>query len=74
MRVTAIFAVAVIVGALIAHTYPANGAAFTFTTIDVPGAVNTRANGINDAGQIVGFFSNSMGAHGSFTQEAPPPS
>jgi len=30
---------------------------FTFTTIDVPGATNTYAIGINNAGQIVGSFS-----------------
>jgi hypothetical protein len=28
----------------------------SFTTIDVPGAVNTNAQSINDAGQIVGIF------------------
>src|SRR5438132_1289828 len=33
---------------------PAKGASFTFTTIDVPGALETLAYGINDAGQIVG--------------------
>jgi len=37
---------------------PAGGLAFTFTTIDVPGAGLTRAFGINDAGQIVGYFCN----------------
>ena len=29
---------------------------YSFTTIDVPGAKNTFANGINDSGQIVGSF------------------
>ena len=33
-------------------------AIYTFTTIDVPGAFSTYANGINDAGQIVGVFFN----------------
>jgi probable HAF family extracellular repeat protein len=28
----------------------------SFTTIDVPGAPNTNAQGINDSGQIVGYF------------------
>lgn len=34
------------------------GAAYTFTTIDVPfaGAQDTYALGINDSGQIVGFY------------------
>src|SRR5262245_43681980 len=35
---------------------PARGASYTFTTIDVRGGINTQANGINDAGQIVGTF------------------
>ena len=42
-----------------------DGAAYTFTTIDVPGALNTFASGINNAGEIVGSFedhpSGSMG-------------
>jgi len=36
----------------------------TFSTIDVPGASYTEATGINDAGQIVGFFVDSKGVHG----------
>jgi probable HAF family extracellular repeat protein len=52
----------------------------SFTQIDVPGAIGlpitigTVASGINDAGQIVGSFSDSTGDHGfldvggSFTQ------
>ena len=35
---------------------PANAANFNFTQIDVPGEVDTVATGINDAGQIVGYF------------------
>ena len=37
---------------------------YTFTQIDVPGATVTNAFGINNAGQIVGTFLNSTGAHG----------
>lgn len=37
---------------------------YTFTTLDVPGATATRVWGINDAGQIVGDFSNATGTHG----------
>ena len=33
-----------------------DGAAYTFTTIDVPGALNTSAIGINNAGETVGTF------------------
>src|SRR3954463_15670755 len=36
----------------------------SFMQIDVPGATDTQAQGINDAGQIVGLFSDSMGGHG----------
>ena len=33
----------------------------TFTTIDVPGAVETGIAGINTAGEMVGFYANSVG-------------
>jgi probable HAF family extracellular repeat protein len=36
----------------------------SFTTIDVPGATQTCAYGINDLGQIVGSFTDSAGTHG----------
>ncbi len=36
----------------------------SFTTIDVPGATQTCAYGINDLGQIVGLFSDTTGTHG----------
>jgi hypothetical protein len=35
-----------------------------FTTIDVPGGNATLANGINDAGQIAGYYVDSSGEHG----------
>ena len=38
--------------------------AFTFTTIDVPGATETSAVGINAGGDIVGTFLNASGFHG----------
>jgi hypothetical protein len=34
----------------------AQDASYTFTTLDVPGATVTLAYGINDRGQIVGWF------------------
>jgi probable HAF family extracellular repeat protein len=43
---------------------PSQSLAFTFTTIDVPGAVYTTAYGINAAGQIVGFFQDAAVGHG----------
>jgi probable HAF family extracellular repeat protein len=38
-----------------------------FTTFDVPGAASTFASGINDRGQIVGFFIKAL-QHGSCDQ------
>src|SRR5438034_6405193 len=35
-----------------------------FTPIDVPGAFFTEPVGINPEGDIVGFYSNAIGAHG----------
>src|SRR5437773_4169144 len=53
--------------------------AFTFTTIDVPGATLTNAIGINAHGQIVGAFTDAGGAFhgflldgGTFTPADPP--
>jgi probable HAF family extracellular repeat protein len=37
---------------------------YSFTTIDVPGALQSRATGINDSGQIVGSFQGTGGVHG----------
>jgi uncharacterized membrane protein len=40
------------------------GELFNFTTIDVPGATLTSANGINNSDQIVGSYNDSNGTHG----------
>src|SRR3954447_13134218 len=53
--------VAFLVIAPMATGSSANAANFSFTQIDVPGAFSTQAFGINDAGQIVGTFSDSTG-------------
>ena len=37
---------------------------YSFTTINVPGATNTQANGINNRGEIVGSFTDATGTHG----------
>jgi hypothetical protein len=38
---------------------------YSFTTIDVPGANGiTAASGINDSGQIVGYFRDALAFHG----------
>src|SRR5690242_19996749 len=63
---------------LLADSSCASATVYTFTTLDVLGAANTRAFGINDRGQIVGFFNTSAEGHGflysggSFTSIDPP--
>ena len=58
MRKMIILATAVAISGLTA-IHSANAATYSFTPIDVPGARFTDAFGINDAGQIVGGFSDS---------------
>jgi hypothetical protein len=36
-----------------------HAASYTFTRLDAPGSLETFVNGINDRGQIVGWYSNS---------------
>src|SRR3989442_11661944 len=50
--------------ALIITASSLRASAFTFTTIDVPGATLIEARGINPAGNIVGFFDDASGIHG----------
>src|SRR5205823_14671400 len=38
--------------------------AYVFTTLDVPGAISTAANGISNAGQIVGQYDAGGQTHG----------
>ena len=40
-----------------------------FTTFDVPDATFTFAAGINDSGEIVGFFDDATGTHGFLTTD-----
>ena len=65
MRVIARAAVAVLFGyALVA---PVHGAAtLTFTTIDVPGALLTNAQGVNHQGDVVGGFNDAAGLQHGF--------
>jgi probable HAF family extracellular repeat protein len=51
-------------GLLLGGRHVAQAASFTFTTIDVPGAFGTVALGINQRGQIVGVYNDSMEVHG----------
>ena len=43
---------------------PTNALAFTFTTIDVPGATSTQAVRINPQGDIVGTYTSGGALHG----------
>jgi hypothetical protein len=46
----------------------------SLTRIDVPGAIFTQVNGINDAGQIVGVYGGANGAdHGFLPTPVPEP-
>jgi hypothetical protein len=67
-----VLAVAAVIDVLLATSAAANADSYTFTQIDVPGA-STDAFGINDAGQIVGLFSNSTGTHGFLATPIPVP-
>lgn len=42
---------------------------FDFRTLEVPGATRTVASGINDGGQIVGSYDDSVGTHGFVLRE-----
>jgi hypothetical protein len=65
MRSATILAATMAVGALLAAASSAHAIAYTFTTIEVPGASTfTLALGISDAGQIVGGFGVSPVEHG----------
>src|SRR5216683_4855725 len=66
---------AILATTLLTNSSSANSAAYTFTHIDVPGALFTQAWGITGAAQIVGSFGFStspthgfLDTGGSFTQ------
>ena len=60
---------------LLSTVVAAQDAEYTFTTVDVPGAVTTEARGINDTGQIVGWFIDGTVVHHGFvaTPDTVPP-
>jgi probable HAF family extracellular repeat protein len=65
MRVMGILAATMWVGVLLSAASFANAATtYTFDQFDVPGSTQTTPFGINDTGQIVGFFNDSTGTHG----------
>jgi hypothetical protein len=45
----------------------------TFTSFDVPGSTATTINGLNDVGQIVGFFVDQNGNTIGFEAQIPEP-
>jgi len=47
-------------------SYPFVFSAGSFETLDVPGAVNGAAHGINSKGQIVGYFDTPEGVRHGF--------
>jgi probable HAF family extracellular repeat protein len=66
MRTKSILAMTMAVGGLWAATTSAKAAAYTFTQINVPGAVLTQAGGINNAGEIIGLFQDGLGVQHGF--------
>src|SRR5271168_1970802 len=48
---------------LIFLSLPALGAPYTYTSLDVVGATAGTANAVNDAGQVVGTYTDSAGQH-----------
>jgi probable HAF family extracellular repeat protein len=59
----------VTIGALLAALSSIHAASYTFTTIDVPGALATYAYGINDRNQIVGSYFDGFRNHGYLWDE-----
>src|SRR5262245_47472866 len=50
---------------LLSTLVTAQDASYTYTTLDVPGAISTSTTGINNRGQVVGRFRDAAGnAHG----------
>jgi hypothetical protein len=43
----------------------------SYTTLDVPGSIETGANGINASGQIVGWYRDAGGTHGFLATPVP---
>jgi hypothetical protein len=44
---------------------------YSFTTLDVPGSIDTSANGINASGQIMGVYTDAAGQHGFLATPVP---
>jgi probable HAF family extracellular repeat protein len=63
---SAVLSLSILLSTLVA----AQDVSYTFTPIDVPGSISTVTTGINNRGQIVGFFSDATGTHGFLTNGA----
>jgi probable HAF family extracellular repeat protein len=59
-----LFAITIILGSF---SLPSSGAIFTFKTISVSGALYTTARGINNSGEIVGYYVDSGGVTHGFS-------
>ena len=58
-------------GVLVGFTGSAK-AQYIFTTLDVPGSTDTFASGINDGGEIVGYYTDFLGmSHGFLATPVP---
>ncbi|MDH3258123.1 MAG: hypothetical protein OEM19_01500, partial [Deltaproteobacteria bacterium] len=64
-KTTSLFeAVIIIAVILLPGVPPAHSSEYPVTPIDVPGAIWTKASGINDDGTIVGTYGDKTGTHG----------
>src|SRR3984893_2070555 len=64
-------------GLLRARSPESNGFIYTVSTnnfapFDYPGALSTQLTGVNDFGQLVGFYFDGVGSHGFFQQATRP--
>ena len=67
LRHSTLSRIALFLGAvLILVANPVTARAFTFTTIDVPGATSTEASGINERSWVVGHYLDASGAQHGF--------
>jgi probable HAF family extracellular repeat protein len=60
----ALLSVVLSLSVLLSPLVAAQDASYTFITFDVPGAIHTEAHGINEKGQIVGWFQDATGVYG----------
>jgi hypothetical protein len=59
--------IALLTVVLLAASLPTVAQTFTFTTIDIPGAVRTTVSGINNGGDMVGYYSDGgQNTHGFY--------